>query len=55
MLQTTFRVIERSSGISRRDIIRTALLGTAAAAASSFPAPFVHADDPITLRYAGPA
>ena len=25
----------------------------AAAAASSFPAPFVHADDPITLRYAG--
>src|SRR3954453_17369670 len=53
MPQTTFRVIERSGGVSRRDIPRTALLGSAAAAASSFPAPFVHADDPITLCYAG--
>src|SRR3954449_2613356 len=53
MPQTTFRVIDRSGGISRRDILRTALLGSAAVAASSFPAPFVHADDPITLRYAG--
>ena len=34
-------------------MLRATLLGTAAAAASSFPAPFVHADDPITLRYAG--
>ena len=50
---TRYRVLDRTGGLSRRDVLRAALLGTAAAAASSFPAPFVHADDPITLRYAG--
>src|SRR5687768_13324732 len=53
MPQTSFRVLDRTGGLSRRDLLRTTLLGTAAAAASSFPAPFVHAADPIVIRYAG--
>ena len=54
MSETTYRVVDRTGGTSRRDVLRATLLGTAAAAvASTFPAPFVHADDPITLRYAG--
>ena len=53
MHSTRYRVLDRTGGLSRRDVLKAALLGTAAAAASSFPAPFVHADDPITLRYAG--
>ena len=53
MARTSFRLLDRSGGLNRRDVLRATLLGSAAAAASSFPAPFVHADDPITLRYAG--
>ena len=53
MPRTRFRTIDRTGGCSRRDVLRATLLGSAAAAASTFPAPFVHADDPITLRYAG--
>jgi len=53
MSLTTFRTVDRTGGLNRRDVLRAAMLGTAAAAASSFPAPVVHADDPITLRYAG--
>ena len=53
MARTSYQIVDRSGGLSRRDVLRATLLGTAAAAASSFPAPFVHADDPITLRYAG--
>jgi putative spermidine/putrescine transport system substrate-binding protein len=54
MSHTPYRVLDRTGGLSRRDLLRTALLGTAAAAAaSSFPAPFVHAQGPIVLRYAG--
>ena len=53
MPRTSFRTIDRTGGCSRRDVLRATLLGSAAAAASTFPAPFVHADDPITLRYAG--
>ena len=53
MARTSYQLLDRTGGLSRRDVLRATLLGTAAAAASSFPAPFVHADDPITLRYAG--
>jgi putative spermidine/putrescine transport system substrate-binding protein len=53
MAGTSYQLLDRSGGLSRRDVLRATLLGTAAAAASSFSAPFGHADDPITLRYAG--
>jgi hypothetical protein len=43
----------RSGGLTRRDALKSALLASGAAAASSFPAPFVHAADPIVIRYAG--
>jgi putative spermidine/putrescine transport system substrate-binding protein len=50
---TRYRVIDRTGGLSRRDILKGTAATAALAAASSFPAPFVHAGDPITLRYAG--
>src|SRR3982751_493768 len=53
MTVTRYRVLDRSSGLSRRDLLRGTALAGAAVAAGSFPAPFVHAADPITLRYAG--
>ncbi len=54
MTTTRYRVIDRTGGISRRELLRsTAAVAAGAAAASTFPAPFVHAADPIVLRYAG--
>ena len=54
MTTTCYRVIDRTGGISRRELLKgTAAVAAGAAAASSFPAPFVHAADPIVLRYAG--
>lgn len=54
MTTTRYRVIDRTGGISRRELLRsTAAVAVGAAAASSFPAPFVHAADPVVLRYAG--
>ncbi len=54
MTTTRYRVIDRTGGISRRELLKgTAAVAAGAAAASSFPAPFVHAADPIVLRYAG--
>ena len=54
MTTTRYRVIDRTGGVSRRDLLRsTAAMAAGAAAASTFPAPFVHAADPIVLRYAG--
>ena len=45
--------LDRTGGVSRRDLLRATALTGAADAVSSFPAPFVHAADPIVLRYAG--
>lgn len=54
MTMTRYRVIDRTGGISRRELLKgTAAVAAGAAAAGSFPAPFVHAADPIVLRYAG--
>jgi putative spermidine/putrescine transport system substrate-binding protein len=53
MTVTRYRVLDRSGGLSRRDLLRGTALAGAAVAAGSFPAPFVHAADPIVLRYAG--
>ena len=53
MSATRYRVLDRTGGVSRRDLLRGTALAGAAAAVSSFPAPFVHAADPIVLRYAG--
>src|SRR5436190_22875180 len=53
MTTTRYRLLDRSGGLSRRDLLRGTALAGAAVAAGSFPAPFVHAADPITLRYAG--
>ena len=53
MTTTRYRVMDRTGGLCRRDLLRAALMGSAAAAASALPAPFVHAADPIVLRYAG--
>jgi putative spermidine/putrescine transport system substrate-binding protein len=53
MSATRYRVLDRTGGVSRRDLLRGTALAGAAAAISSFPAPFVHAADPIVLRYAG--
>jgi putative spermidine/putrescine transport system substrate-binding protein len=53
MPATTFRIFDRTGGLSRRDLLRATALGGSAVAASSLPAPFVHAADPVTLRYAG--
>ena len=51
---TKYRVLDRSGGVSRRELLGTVALGAAGvAAASSLAAPFVHAAEPITLRYAG--
>ena len=51
---TKYRVFDRSGGVSRRELLGTVALGAAGvAAASSLAAPFVHAAEPITLRYAG--
>ncbi|MCS6781276.1 MAG: twin-arginine translocation signal domain-containing protein, partial [Geminicoccaceae bacterium] len=43
----------RTGGLSRRELLRGAALGAAAAAASSFPAPYGYTQTPITLRLAG--
>jgi putative spermidine/putrescine transport system substrate-binding protein len=54
MTTTRYRVIDRTGGISRRELLKsTAAVAAGAAAMSSFPAPFVHAADPVVLRYAG--
>jgi putative spermidine/putrescine transport system substrate-binding protein len=54
MTATSYRVIDRTGGLSRRDLLRAAALtGAAAAAASGFGMPYVHAAEPITIRYAG--
>jgi putative spermidine/putrescine transport system substrate-binding protein len=53
MSATTYRVLNRTGGLSRRELLRATALTGAAAASSSFPAPFVHAAEPILLRYAG--
>lgn len=50
---TRYRTSIRTGGLSRRDLLRTAAIGTAAAAASSFPAPPGWVRTPITLRLAG--
>jgi len=42
-----------NSGVSRRTVLKGAGAAAAVGAASTFPAPFVHAADPITLRIAG--
>jgi putative spermidine/putrescine transport system substrate-binding protein len=42
-----------NGGVSRRTVLKAAGAAAAVGAASSFPAPFVHAADPITLRIAG--
>jgi len=41
------------AGISRRSFLKTTALAGTAAAASTFPAPFVHAQEDITFRIAG--
>ncbi|HMR31933.1 MAG TPA: extracellular solute-binding protein [Geminicoccaceae bacterium] len=53
MTTTRYRVIDRTGGISRRELLKGSAAVAAGAAASTFPAPFVHAADPIVLRYAG--
>ncbi len=53
MTGTRYRLIDRTGGLSRRDLLRGTALAAGGVALSSFPAPFVHAGDPITLRYAG--
>ena len=51
MTETRFRLLERTGGLSRRDLLlRTTAL---AAAASALPAPFVRAAEPVVIRYAG--
>ncbi len=53
-MKTRYRVLDRTGGLSRRDLLRTtAVAGTGVVAASAFPAPFVHAQDPISLHIAG--
>lgn len=42
-----------NSGVSRRTVLKGAGAAAAVGAASTFPAPFVHAADPVTLRIAG--
>lgn len=42
-----------NGGVSRRTVLKAAGAAAAVGAASTFPAPFVHAADPITLRIAG--
>lgn len=53
MSDTRYRLIDRTGGVSRRDLLRASALTGVAVAASSLPAPFVHAAEPITIRYAG--
>lgn len=53
MTGTRYRISIRTGGISRRELLRGTALGAAAAAASSFPAPFGFTRTPITLRLAG--
>ena len=55
MTTTRYRLLDRSGGLSRRDLLRGTALAGAAVAAGSFPAPFVHAADPMTLRKPAPA
>ena len=50
MTDTRYRLLDRTGGLSRRDLLRTTAV---AAAASALPIPFVHAADPIVIRYAG--
>ena len=42
-----------TSGFSRRTVLKTTAAAAAVGAASSFPAPFVHAQEAVTLRIAG--
>ena len=49
-MTTRYRLLDRTGGLSRRDLLRTTAI---AAAASTLPAPFVHAQEPIVIRYAG--
>lgn len=49
----SYRTINRTGGLTRRDVLRSTGMIGLAAAASTLPAPFVHADDPIVIRYAG--
>jgi len=42
-----------NTGVSRRAVLKAAGTAAVVGAASTFPAPFVHAADPITLRIAG--
>src|SRR3954469_13820181 len=53
MTTTRYRLLDRSGGLSRRVLLRGPVSAGPAVASGSFPAPFVHAADPITLRYAG--
>ncbi|HEX2526478.1 MAG TPA: PotD/PotF family extracellular solute-binding protein [Geminicoccus sp.] len=54
MATTFWRLFDRSGGASRRDFLKSATtLAGGAAAASTLGAPYVHAQEPITLRYAG--
>lgn len=41
------------TGVSRRTVLKTAGAAAAVGAASTFPAPFVHAQEAVTLRIAG--
>ena len=49
-MTTRYRTLTRTGGFSRRDLLKTTAL---AAAASTLPAPFVHAQEAIVIRYAG--
>ena len=53
MPATRYRLLDRTAGLSRRELLRATTAVGAGAALSSFPSPFVHAAEPITIRYAG--
>jgi putative spermidine/putrescine transport system substrate-binding protein len=53
MTMTSYRTFLRTGGASRRELLKGTAAAALGAAASILPAPFVHAAEPITLRYAG--
>ncbi|SNB62600.1 putative spermidine/putrescine transport system substrate-binding protein [Arboricoccus pini] len=53
MSNSIVRTLVRSGGLTRRDLMRGSALVGAGIAASNFPAPAVHAQEAIVLRYAG--
>jgi putative spermidine/putrescine transport system substrate-binding protein len=54
MSQTRYQTLDRTGGLSRRELLRsTAAAGAGLAAGFSIGMPAVHAADPIVLRYVG--